>query len=145
MKISRILIENVLPNTIGAILFIGYFILKDKLTDQAELESCERFYISNTVYLIFVSVIVLLSSLYQIIIGNWILKKNESNFVLNIVNIVTFGIFFTLVLIIVEFVNKDVIEVKFYGKIFLSMFFLALLNLAFKKIGEKLFGDKFAN
>jgi heme/copper-type cytochrome/quinol oxidase subunit 3 len=145
MKISRILIENVVPNTIGAILFIGYFILKDKLTDQAELESCERFYISNTVYLIFVSVIVLLSSLYQIIIGNWILKRNESNFVLNIVNIVTFGIFFTLVLIIVEFVNKDVIEVKFYGEIFLSMFFLALLNLAFKKICGKLFGNKFAN
>lgn len=145
MKISRILSENVLPNTIGAILFIGYFILKDKLSSQAELDACERFELSNTVYLIFVSVIVLLSSLYQIIIGNWILKRNQNNFALNTVNSIVFATFFTVILVIMEFVNRNAIEVKFYGEIFIVMLFLALLNLALTKLCGKLLGNKFAH
>jgi heme/copper-type cytochrome/quinol oxidase subunit 3 len=143
MKISRIISENLLPNTIGAILFIGYFIVKDKLTSQAELETCERFDLSNTVYLIFITVIVLLSSLYQIIIGSWILKKNENSFALNMLNSVVFAAFFTAILVIMEFLNRNAIEVKFYGVVFLGMLFLALLNLALKKVCEKLFGNKF--
>lgn len=135
--------ENVLPNTIGAILFIGYFILKDKFTSQAELESCERFYISNTVYVIFIFFIMLLSSLYQIIIGNWILKRNEKSFALNIVNSLVFAIIFTVILVVTEFLNRNTIEVKFYGEVFLAMLFLALLNLALKKFFGKLFGNKF--
>ena len=143
MKISRILLENVLPNTIGAILFIGYFILKDKFSNQAELDACERYDLSNTVYLIFISVTVLLSSLYQIIIGNWILKKNKNNFALNIINSLVFAIFFTAILVIMEFVNRNSIEVKFYGQILLGMLFLALLNLALKKLCGKLYGNQF--
>jgi hypothetical protein len=143
MKISRIISENLLPNTIGAILFIGYFIVKDKLASQAELETCERFDLNNTVYLIFITVIVLLLSLYQIIIGSWILKKNENSFALNMLNSVVFAAFFTAILVIMEFLNRNAIEVKFYGVVFLGMLFLALLNLALKKVCEKLFGNKF--
>ena len=145
MKISRILLENMLPNTIAAILFIGYFIVKDKLSSQAELEACERIDLSNTVYLIFIFIIALFSSLYQIIIGSWILKRNENSFALNIVNSIVFATFFTAILVIMEFLNRNAIEVKFYGVVFLGMLFLALLNLALKKICGKLFGNKFAN
>jgi hypothetical protein len=143
MKISRVLLENVLPNTIGAILFMGYFILKDNLSSQAELESCEISYVSNPVYLIFISVIALLSSLYQIIIGSWILKRNESSFALNMVNNVVFATLFSLIIVIMEFLNRNAIDVEFYGIIFLALLFLAFLNLALKKFCGKLFGDKF--
>ncbi len=138
MKISRIVLENLLPNTIGAILFIGYFIVKDKLTSQAELEACERFDLSITVYLIFIAAIVLLSSLYQIIIGSWILKMDENNFALNMVNSVVLASFFTAILVIMEFLNRNAIDVKFYGVVFLAMLFLALLNLALKKVCAKI-------
>ncbi|MWB92908.1 hypothetical protein GON26_00875 [Flavobacterium sp. GA093] len=144
MKISRILLENVLPNTLGAILFIGYFIFKDNLTTQTELEACERFELSNTVYLIFVLVIGMLSSLYQLIIGNWILRRNKNSFTLNTVNSVVFATFFTLVLITMEFANRNEIEMKFYGQIIIAMLFLALLNLVLPKLCGKLFGNKFA-
>ena len=78
------------------------------------------------------------------IIGSWILKRNENSYALNMFNSVVFATFFTLILVIMELLNRKAIEVEFYGVIFLAMLFLALLNLALKKFCRKLFGDKFA-
>ena len=78
MKISKIILETILPITIGTLIFISYFFITDKFaSNEAELEKCERYELSTAVYLIFEFVIILISSFYQIVIGNWILKRKR--------------------------------------------------------------------
>ena len=145
MKISRILSENILPNTIGTIVFIGYFLIKDKLSNQSEANAFENHELSNTVYFIFIAVITFLSCLYHVIIGRWILKRTENSFLSNVINIIVFATVFTGILIIMEFVSRNTFEIKFYGMVFLGMIILAVLHLALKKWCRKLFNGKFLN
>ena len=143
MKISKTILETILPITIGTLLFISYFFVTDKFaTNEAELETCERYELSTSVYLIFAFVIILISSLYQIVVGNWILKRNWNKFVLNIVNSIVFSIIFVLIFIGMKFFNGKTIEVKFSAGLFLAMLLLGLLISVLKSITEK-YSNKF--
>ncbi len=138
MKISKTILETILPITIGTLLFISYFFVIDKFaTNEAELETCERYELSTAVYLIFTFVIILISSLYQIVVGNWILKRNWNKFVLNIVNSIVFSMIFTLIFIGMKFFNGKTIEVKFSVGLFLAMLLLGFLISVLKSITEK--------
>ncbi|MGZ9675639.1 hypothetical protein [Flavobacterium sp. GNP001] len=143
MKISKTILETILPITVGTLLFISYFFVSDKFaTNEAELETCERYELSTSVYLIFAFVIILISSLYQIVVGNWILKRNWNKFVLNIVNSIVFSIIFVLIFIGMKFFNGKTIEVKFSAGLFLAMLLLGLLISVLKSITEK-YSNKF--
>ena len=143
MKISKTILETILPITVGTLLFISYFFVTDKFaTNEAELETCERYELSTSVYLIFAFVIILISSLYQIVVGNWILKRNWNKFVLNIVNSIVFSIIFVLIFIGMKFFNGKTIEVKFSAGLFLAMLLLGLLISVLKSITEK-YSNKF--
>ena len=137
MKISKTFLETILPITIGTLLFISYFFITEKLSNEPELEMCERYELSTPVYLIFALVIILISSSYQLIIGNWILKRNWNKFALNIVNSIVFGLFFTLIFIGMEVINGKAIEVKFCAGFFLVMLLLGLLFSILKSVAEK--------
>ncbi len=139
MKISRIFLEIILPITIGTLIFISYFFITDKLTSGSELEACERYELSSIVYLIFAFGIILISSLYQIIVGDWILKRNKNKFALNIVNSIIFAAFFTVIFIGTELFNGKTAEVEFCIAFFLIMVILGLLFSVLKSVFKKLF------
>lgn len=142
MKISKIFSETIIPISIGTFLFISYFFVTDKLSSEPELELCERNELSSSVYLIFMFAIILISSLYQIAIGNWILKRNWVKFILYIVNSIILGALFTIIFIGMEVFNGKEIELKFCGGLFLVMFILGLLFSILKSITEK-YSNKF--
>jgi hypothetical protein len=127
MKIPKVFLETILPITIGTILFISFFYIKEKLSFEPELASCERYELSTAVYLIFGLVILLISSLYQIIIGNWILKRSSNKYVLNIFNSIILGVLFTSIHIGMVLFNRKAIEIKFCVVLFVIMFLLGLL------------------
>ncbi|KFF03261.1 hypothetical protein [Flavobacterium reichenbachii] len=138
MKISKTILEIILPITIGTIIFISYFLIIEKLTSEPELEPCERYELSSIVYLIFAFGIILISSLYQIIVGNWILRRNKNKFMLNIVNSIIFGAFFTVIFTGMEVFNGKAIEVEFCTGFFLVMVILGLIFSVLKSVFEKL-------
>lgn len=144
MKISRILLETVLPITIGTLFLVGYFFISDKLLREPELESCESYYPGNTVYLTYLLVIVILSSLYQITLGKWILKRNEKSFAPSVVNSIVFAIFFTVIFVIINLFRRK-IEWDFYPIIFLAIWILGLLFSALIKLFRKILGYKFVD
>lgn len=138
MKISKTILETILPITVGTLLFISYFFIDDKfVSNELELESCERYELRTDVYLIFAFVLILISSFYQIVIGNWILKRNWNKFVLNIVNCIVFSVFFTFISIGMKIFNGKTIEVKFSTGFFLAMLLLGLLFSVLKSVAEK--------
>lgn len=139
MKISKTILETILPITVGALLFISYFFINDKFaSNELELESCERYELSTAVYLIFVFVLILISSLYQIVVGNWILKRKRNKIVLNLVNCIVFSTFLTLISIGMEIFNEKTIELKFSAGFFLAMLLLGLLFSVLKSVSEKI-------
>lgn len=144
MKISKILLETILPITIGALFLIGYFFISDKLFREPELESCEIYDISNTVYLTYLFVIIILSCLYQITLGKLILKKYEKNYAPSVLNSLVFGIFFTVIFIIINLFQRKM-EWDFYPIIFLALFLLGLLFSVLIKICQKIFRNKFVD
>jgi len=139
MKISKILLEIVLPITIGVLLIIGYFFITDIFFLEPELESCENYFPSSTDYLKLILVIVIPFSLYQIIIGRWILKRNENSLMLNIVNSIVFAIFFIGIFIIINLFRRKV-EWDFYPVIFFLMFIFGLFYSILMKLCRKIFG-----
>ncbi|MDP3681357.1 MAG: hypothetical protein Q8R22_11055 [Flavobacterium sp.] len=142
MKISKNLLETVLPITIGTLILVGYF-FSQKLFPEPELKTCESCYPSNTVYLTYFLAITILSSLYQIIIGKWILKKNENSFALTVLNTTVFAIFFTRVFVVINlFSGKRKIEWEFFPFIFLAFLLWGLLFTALIKLYRKIFGSK---
>ena len=146
MKISKILLETVLPITIGTLLLIGYFFVTNELFSEPGLESCEGYQIYPTVYLTYMLVIVIISSLYQITLGKWILKRNENSFALRMVNSLTFAIFFTGILVIINLFQKQrKIEWDFFFIIFLITFLLGLLFSTLIKLFQKIFRRKYVN
>lgn len=139
MKTFITFLETILPITIGTLIFISYFFITEKLAIEPELEPCERYEISSIVYLIFAFGIILISSFYQIIVGDWILKRNKNKFKLNIVNSIIFGAFFTVIFIAMGVFNEEEVEVKFCAVFFLVMIILGLLFSVLKSIFGKLF------
>lgn len=139
MKIFKTFLDTILPITIGTLIFMSYFFITEKLAIDSELEACERYEISNIVYLIFAFGIILISSFYQIIVGDWILKRNKNKFKLNIVNSIIFGAFFTVIFIAMGVFNEEEVEVKFCAVFFLVMIILGLLFSVLKSIFGKLF------
>lgn len=127
MKISKEILKTIMPIAIGSLLFTLYFFATDMLACKPQLESCETYELSSSVYLIFMLVITLISSLYQISLGNWILKRSWNKLLLNIVNSIILGLLFTLGLLAMEVFNGKAIEVKFYAGFFLIMFILGML------------------
>lgn len=127
MKTSKEILKTAIPIAIGSLLFILYFLAVDKLACKLELERCESYQLSASVYLIFMFVIIVISSLYQISLGNWILKRSWNKLLLNIMNSIMLGLVFTLGLLAMDVFNGKAIEVKFYTRFFLVIFILGIL------------------
>ena len=142
MKMVKILLQTVLPITIGSTIFILYFLISDKLSKNNELESCEIYELSNIIYLIIAFFIILASSLYQLILGNWILNRNKNKFVTHIINCIIFSGFFTLITIIFELITSKTYEVKYSIDIFLVMLFLGLLFSVLITLSQIVFKNK---
>jgi uncharacterized membrane protein YozB (DUF420 family) len=138
MKISKVLLETVLPITIGALFIVGYFFITDKVFREPELEDCESCFPSNLDYLKNVILIMIPSSFYQMIIGRRILKRNENSFMLNIINSFVFAIFFIVIFVLINLYQRK-IEWDFYPVIFLSIFFLGLFYSVLMKLCRKIF------
>lgn len=138
MKISKTILETILPITIGTLIFISYFFTTDKFaSNESELETCEGFELSTFDYLIFTFVIILISSLYQIVVGNWILKRNWNKFVLNIINSIVFSLYITLIYIGISVFNGNAIELNFSAKFLLAILLLGLIFSVLKSVAEK--------
>ena len=140
MKINKVLLETVLPVTIGTLFPVGYFFITDRLFSEPQLEDCESCHISNMVYMTYTLVIVTLSSLYQIIFGKWILKRSANGFILNMCNCITFATFFTGILALINlFQVERKIEWDFILVSFLAIFLLGLLFTLLTKLCQKIF------
>ncbi len=146
MKPSKILLETVLPITIAAALPIGYFFVSQNLFPEPKLEACESCHISSIVYLIYLFVIVVFCSLYQIILGKWIIKRNENSFTLNVINSMAFAIFFTGILVVINLFEKErKTEWDFFPVIFLVIFLFGLFFSALIKLCRKIWRHRDAN
>jgi len=143
MKISKIFLETILPIITGTILFILYFILFDKFSNKPELESCESYELSNAVYLIFGFIIIIISSFYELSIGKWILEMNKNKYVLNIINCVVFGLFFTLIFILMRTYSGKEIELELCLGFYLIFILLGLLFSILSKLSQRVFKHKF--
>ena len=142
MKISRILLETILPITIGAIFIVGYFFITDKFFREPALEDCDSCYPSTLEYLKNILVIVLPICLYQIAIGNSILKRNGNSVKLSFLNSIVFAILVIAILIVMNLFLRKV-EWDFYPLIFIALILLGLLFTVLIKFSRKMFADKF--
>jgi hypothetical protein len=139
MKISKILLETILPITIGALFIVGYFFITDKFFRVPELEACESYFPSITVYVTYFIAITILSIFYQIIIGKWILKKNKDSFAINVLNSTVFVLFFAGVSILINLLSgKRKIEWEFFPVIFLEILLLGIFYCVLMKLCRKI-------
>jgi hypothetical protein len=146
MKSSKILLENVLPISIGTLIIVGYFFLSQNFYEKTEIESYERYNISISVYLTYLIVIITLTSLYHLLLGNRILKRNKNSFILNTFNNIVFATFFTGVLIVINlFQTVKKIEWEFFIFIFVAVFFLGIFYTFLIKLFEKIMRKRTAN
>lgn len=142
MKISRILLETLLPITIGAVFISGYFFITDKFFREPELLNCESCYPSALEYLKNILIIVLPISLYQIAIGNSILKRKGNSLKLTFLNSIVFAILIIGILFVINLFLRKV-EWDFYPVIFIALILLGLLFTVLIKISRKMFTEKF--
>lgn len=142
MKIYKTLTETILPIVVGSLLFLGYFFIDEKLSAQAELESCERYELSKTVYFIFFLMLVVTSGLYQLIVGNQILKRKGNKFVLNILNCIAFAAIFTGIFVAVQIIESQEVEIKFVAGFFLVMLLLGLFFFVLRQSISKVLRNK---
>ncbi|OYU96583.1 MAG: hypothetical protein CFE21_09375 [Bacteroidetes bacterium B1(2017)] len=137
MKIAKTLSETILPISIGTALFISFFYAKDRISIDPELESCERNELSTAVYLIFGFGMVVISSLYELVIGNWIVKRNGNMYLLNLANSIVFGSVFPILFIGMEIYNRKEIDIRFYIGFYLVMVLVGLIFWVLKGIFKK--------
>ena len=142
MKISRILLETILPITIGGIFIVGYFFITDKFFREPALEDCDSCYPSTLEYLKNILMIVVPISLYQIAIGNSILKRNGNSVKLSFLNSIVFAILVIAILIVMNLFLRKV-EWDFYPLIFIALILLGLSFTVLIKFCQKMFADKF--
>ncbi len=143
MKIFKVLLETVLPITIVTLFPVGYFFITDRIFPEPELNNCESCHTSTIVYITYTLLIVTLSSLYQLMLGNRILKKNENSFILSIGNCIVFAIFFTGILALINvFQVERKIEWDFIFAGFIVLFLFGLMFTLSTKICQKIFKDR---
>lgn len=145
MKIYKVLIEIILPIVIGTLIFLGYFFIDEKLSAQTELESCERYELSKTVWFLFFLILVIFSSLYQLFIGNQFLKRNGNKFVLNIFSCIIFALVFTGIFVADQIIENQEIEIKFLAGFFLAILVLGLLFFVLRQLTGKILRNKFVD
>jgi len=136
MKISKVLLETIVPIAITTFIIIGYFFVDQNFFSDPKL-ICESYVLSNMTYLTYALVIILFSSFYQIFIGNFILKQNKNSFVLTLLNSLAFSIFFIGILILVNLYQRKT-EWDFFIIIFLMLFILGLLFTLLIKLWRKI-------
>lgn len=137
MKISKVLLETIVPIAITTFIIIGYFFVDQNFFSDPKL-ICESYVLSNMTYLTYALVIILFSSFYQIFIGNFILKQNKNNFVLTLLNSLAFSIFFIGILILINLYQRKT-EWDFFIIIFLMLLMLGLLFTLLIKLWRKIF------
>lgn len=144
MKITKSLIETVLPITVGTLFIVGYFFITDNFFREPSLENCESCFPSNLDYLKNIIVMVIPLSLYQLTIGNSILKKYNNSFKAISLNSIVFAISVTGILVIANlFLRK--IEWDFYPVIFLILVILGILFTLLIRLCREMVGNKFIN
>lgn len=144
MKITKSLIETVLPIIVGTLFIVGYFFITDNFFRETSLENCKSCFPSNLDYLIYIIVIVIPLSLYQLTIGNSILKKYHNSFKASSLNSIVFAVSVTGILVIANLFLKKM-EWDFYPVIFLILVILGILFTLFIKLCRKMVGNKFIN
>ena len=138
MKISRKIIETVLPIIFGTLIFVLYFILKDELQNDLNTESCEITKVSKVTYFIFGIATIILSSFYQILLGNRILSLKYNQYFLNLANCMLYSSFFVTLFIMNNLYNNRKIDLQFSLGFFLVFFVAGIIffniKINFKKI-----------
>ena len=81
-------------------------------------------------------------SLYQIAIGNSILKRNGNSVKLSFLNVIVFAILVIAILIVMNLFLRKV-EWDFYPLIFIALILLGLSFTVLIKFSQKMFADKF--
>lgn len=125
MKISRALLETILPITITTFIVIACFFINQLLFTEPNI-ACETYQLSNTTYLIYALIIIVFCSFYQIVIGNFILKQCKKSFAMILFNSLAFALFFSGILIVINLFQRK-IEWDFFLIFFLIFFILGLL------------------
>jgi|GEM_PF-4093351 len=144
MKITTILIETVLPIIVGTLFIVAYFFITDHFFREPGLENCDSCFPGNLDYLKNIIMIVIPLSLYQLTIGNSILKKYNNIFKASSLNSIVFAVSVTGILAIANlFLRK--IEWDFYPVIFLILVILGILFTLLIKLCRKMTGNKFIN
>ncbi|PBJ12204.1 hypothetical protein BSF42_21590 [Flavobacterium sp. ACN6] len=137
MRISKVLLETIAPIAITTFIIIGYFFVEQTFFTEPGL-ICETYHLSNITYLTYALILIVFSSFYQILIGNFILQLNKNVFVTILLNSLAFSIFFIGILILINLYHRK-IEWDFYIIIFLILFILGLLFTVVIKLWRKLF------
>ena len=77
-KIKYVLTRTVLPSTIGAIVFIAFFFIEDRLATRPDVESCCDFYLSGSDYIMFMLIIAGLGSIFKFTTDQILIDKFKS-------------------------------------------------------------------
>ena len=100
-------------------------------------EHCENNDSNYSFFLLLSFIVILIPSIYQLLIGNWILKFNSNKIILNILNSFVFAVFFVLFTIAMEFINAKRIDSDLTLVVFIVMFFFSLFIFIVKIVIEK--------
>ena len=125
MKISKALLETILPITIVTFIVIACFFINQFLFTEPNI-ACETYQLSNTTYLIYTMILIVSCSFYQILVGNYIIKHCKNNFSMLWVNSLSFTLFFSVILILINLFQRK-IEWDFFLIFFLIFFIYGLL------------------
>lgn len=136
MKISKILLETIIPISIISLIVIGYFFINQTFFTEPGL-ICETYQLSNTTYLTYALILIVFSSFYQILIGNFLLQLNKNRFATILLNSLVFSIFFSGILIIINLFQRK-IEWDFFIMLFLIFFILGLLFTVLIKLWRRI-------
>lgn len=136
MKISKALLETILPIMIVTFIVIAYFFINQFLFTETNI-ACETYQLSNSAYLIYTLILIVSCSFYQILVGNFILKQCKNNFAMLLVNSLSFTLFFSVILILINLFQRK-IEWDFFLIFFLIFFIYGLLLTIVIKLWRKI-------
>lgn len=136
MKISRALLETILPITIATFIVILYFFINQFFFIESNI-ACETYQLSNTTYLIYALILIVFCSFYQILVGNFILKQCKNSFAMLLLNGLSFTLFFNVILMLINLFQRK-IEWDFFLIFFLILFIYGLLLTIVIKLWRKI-------
>ncbi|OQP62839.1 hypothetical protein A3860_26365 [Niastella vici] len=145
-KILNILINTVVPVTIGTTVFVGCFWLIDKHTLETDVKDCEVYNLSNTFYLVSIFVIVAITTFYQLTIAELLNRHvNNKGFSSYIIKILAFALFISVASLLILLVNGKP-EAMVAVNLFLMGCMLGVINtlsyFVCRKLIPKIFSDK---